>query len=109
MRHALAVLIAAAAASFPGDARAERYCSFTGSGATDCSYASLEACRASTTNQGRCSPESWVSPKQPAAKRVSAPKQPAGGYPRMEIDPPSYLQKTTIDPLGFDRHTDIRW
>jgi hypothetical protein len=97
MRRALAILIAAAAASFAGPARrnATARCR-----AAARRTAPTPQCRAA--GAGRCSPMSWLELERPARRAVSA-AAPADGYPRMLVDPPSYVPSTNTDMI-FDRH-----
>jgi hypothetical protein len=67
MRLALATLVLAAAASFPEAAKTEpHWCSISSDGASNCSFVSMDQCRASVSGiGGSCMPEAPVGHLQP--------------------------------------------
>jgi hypothetical protein len=72
MRLALAVLLVVAAGSIAGTSKAApRWCAISNQGASNCSFTTLEQCRAEVAGMGgSCMPEAPVGHRQPRAADI---------------------------------------
>ena len=79
---ALSVALAGATGAAVEAAPKDRFCAIPNVGPSDCSYSTIEACRAAHEGRGRCSPEEWLKP----ARRANT-NAPAGGAQSQQARP----------------------
>jgi len=98
MRFTLAALLFTAAVLFIETARAApRWCSISHDGGSNCSFTSMDQCRASVSGVGgTCVPEAPVGHRQPRASDIPA------NVPKDELD-------TKIDRLNRKLDRDLQF